>query len=147
MTKKIQPCEDDFRKWLLKKYSGWSNRIEPSQGMQVGIPDLIFATDIGLAFAELKIASLSDDRLWSREVRPSQIAWNVKFWQENQKRQIISIFLFGAWCETKNTWRVFALEGWRCRFWENGFPLAEIKELDNQEITESVEDFCAGALG
>lgn len=137
--KKIQPNEKDFREWIIKTYDGWINRIEPSQGMNPGIPDLLVMTDIGLVPVELKIASLDDGLLWSSEIRPSQISWHVDYYQRNRHRQPHTAFLFGVWA--KDTWKVFALTGEACRGWQNGFKIDALTELKN--LTEDFEDWCA----
>lgn len=143
MARKIQPNEHDFRNWFLDNFDGWCDRVEIALGMNPGFPDLLAMLDIGLVPIELKIACLDDGRLWSKEVRPSQIAWHRRFYHDNRGRQPLSLFLFGVW--STDRWRAFAVEGCFADRWKDGFPLSDppLVELSARDITESLERVAA----
>lgn len=140
---KIQPNEHDFRRWFLSEFDGWCDRVEIAMGMNPGFPDLLTMLDVGLVPIELKIASLSDGRLWSKEIRPAQIAWHHRFYLDNRGRQPLSLIVFGVW--SSDRWRVFAVEGCFADRWEDGFALddPELAELSTADLTESLERVAA----
>ena len=131
---KIQPAEKQFSKWFRENFNGWCERIEPSPGMNPGIPDLVLMTDLGICWAELKIASIIDGVLWSNPIRASQISWHINYHQKNRGRQPLSVFVFGVWSAT--TWKVFAASGSACMAWENG-----IKTLYYQRSTNPSQEY------
>lgn len=140
--KKIQPNEHDFRKWFIANYDGWCQRVEIAPGMNPGFPDLLLLTPSGLIPCELKIGTLSDDVLWSSEIRPSQISWHTNIALAGGT----SMFAIGIWSQQSSDvghWRVFLVDGVYSNQWEEkGFTIGlEAIEINFENLVEEITEF------
>jgi hypothetical protein len=134
--------EAAFSKFVCDNYDLWHERIEPSRGMHVGIPDLLLMThDFGIVPTELKIGTLSDNRLWTSEVRPAQIQWHNNFALKNQETGAMSAFLVGV--PSGKAWRVFAFNGLLANQWEDGYSPEDIVELNTVDLATAFNEFVA----
>lgn len=135
--KKIQPNEHDFRNAVLDAFNGWVKRVEKARGMGDGFPDLVLLLPSGLALCELKIGTIEDNILWTKEVRPSQI----QFHRELANAGGQSFFLVGVWCG--DHWRAFAFDGVSARQWEmTGFEVGQTCfEIDMSNLYESLTEY------
>lgn len=138
--------EAKFSKYIQNNYDLWNTRIEPSKGMDAGIPDLLLMTqDFGIIPTEIKIGTLSDDKLWCSEIRPSQIQWHKSFAVKNKGINTASVFLVGV-PHSGTKWRTFAFKGVISDQWENGFDFNQITELNPIDLSYSFEEFVSGCL-
>lgn len=77
---------------LLTQSEIYYDRIEPSKGMTVGIPDVFCLPDGEAVFVELKVGEMKDGVLFCREIRPAQFRWH----DEYQKAGGKSFFVCGV---------------------------------------------------
>ena len=64
--------ELQFKRWFVEAWGGWLVRIEPRQGGDVGVSDLMVVVDGRLVPVELKL--WAGDRV--SEIRASQKVWH-----------------------------------------------------------------------
>lgn len=139
---KIQPNENDLRKFIFDHLDAWYERIEPSRGMHAGIPDALVMTEsIGLLPVEFKIGRVNDNRLELAEVRPAQVSWHTSFAMQNKDKMACSVFVVGCWSEDKKTWNIFAFDGAFANQWEEGFSLDDpiLYPFDHRFAIECLE--------
>lgn len=68
----------------------WSCAYETTRGSSVGYPDVqILIDELKLLPVELKVGFVDDDRLRSKEIRPSQISWHHEFRKAGGKAIIL----------------------------------------------------------
>lgn len=68
--------ETKLKRLLRGAVGGWSEAYEPSRGSGVGYADLQFLVDGEILPVEVKCGHIADGRLFSSQIRPSQIAWH-----------------------------------------------------------------------
>lgn len=127
----------NFLKDTIRSEGGWVSQLHPGMGSDIGIPDLLLATDFcGILPAELKIGSIDQRVLKSASIRPSQIAWHLRLTNHGQ----LSSILVGV-PENKG-WRIFAVDGIFANKVRDGFVIGkEAIELDPRFFTAELNDW------
>lgn len=138
MTK--QNNERAFQRYIrdtVSKEGGWSSGLHPGLGSDVGIPDLLLATDFcGILPTELKVGTIDYNILKSSAIRPSQISWHLRLTNHGQ----LSCILIGV--PEKARWRVFAVDGIFANKVRDGFVIGkEAIELDPRFFTTELNDW------
>lgn len=112
-TKTRGVSEQEFSTWFGKTWQGFGCRVEPGLGGDTGNPDWFIQPDCitGMVGVELKLGQIKGNRLYSDEVRPSQISWHSRLARQGG----ISLFL------VYTSDGIFAVDGCYANQWENGY--------------------------
>lgn len=137
MTKQTnERAFQNFVKDSIKKEGSWVSQLHPGLGSDIGIPDLITATEsVNLLPMELKIGSIEDNKiLWSSAIRPSQIAWHVNLTSHGYPSSI----LVGV--PVNKTWRIFIVDGSLAAGCRDGWLIGkDARELDVRFFTTEID--------
>lgn len=115
--------EKDFSKAFVDclKRQTWVERIEPSRGMQSGIPDIFLLLGSGdkkeSCFIELKVGTIKNDLLFSRDIRPAQFSWHKRFKQAGG----LSFACIGV--GSSKEWQAYFFDMSDCVGWRKGIDL------------------------
>lgn len=122
--------ELEFKRWFLKKWTGWSESYEPRSGSGVGLPDtqlLVrgiggWTSDCFLLPVEFKIGEKKEDRIFASKIRPAQVRWHFKFHQAGGK----AIIMIGV--RIGEEWHPYYLRPRATgdlRNWQDGWTIGE----------------------
>ena len=134
---KSHPSERKFQNFVKKAWFGFSTQLHPGIGSDRGVPDLLLLSDMGLIPVELKIGKIEGGKLWSSEVRPSQLGWHSRLAAAGG----ISVFFIGVFED--NTWRIFAVDSLKMTQWETaGFQVGKTAiELNPEHLNSEFQNF------
>lgn len=141
MTKQNERAFQNFLRDHISAEGGWSSNLHPGIGSDIGIPDMLIATEsVGLLPAELKIGTIDEDNktLWSRSIRPAQIQWHLRLTSHGY----ISCILIGV--PTGKSFRIFAIDGVNAAKVKDGFIIGEeATEIDPRFFTTEIDQWAA----
>lgn len=114
--------ELQFKRWFVAAWGGWLVRIEPRQGGDVGVSDVMVPVDGRLVPVELK--------LWVggrvSEIRPSQKVWH----RQAREAGLVTMLAAGERVRGK---------GWKARLWVWGWGGLGV-EVEAARLRSTVEE-------
>lgn len=118
--------ESEFKTWFRANWDSWLESYEPRRGSGVGIPDLQIVVGGRLVPIELKVGTIEDGLVFTKEVRPDQIGWHRRLGTFGVK----SWFVVGIG-EKKTPDKIYAIRPEHVIHWRNGFDPFELELVTN----------------